>query len=265
MKKKLGTQIANVVLSLLFFTLLLCFSKNMAYAKDHLSKGDIFYDSDYKYKVVEESKPLYSDKYNNTYSYGKVQMLGFNPDRTNQSLVKIYSDVRCAETDERFFIASVAKNAFKNCSSIEGIEIYLNYTNNGVYNYYHSTLRLMSGSFKNCNHLEYFNMQLGTGDDYKLIIDKNAFKGCSKFSYIGSGDLDNLNGGEAGTSVKSKIVINKKAFPSTKKITVCHHINICNMVNMEGYHNQHKALAKMIKKSGVKTVKYWYAYKMRKV
>ncbi len=261
MKKKSQNHLASVVFSLLAFAMLLCFSKSMVYAKDHLSKGDIFYYDDLKYKVVEESSTLFVSS-GKEFKYGKAQVVGLNPDRSQPFQVSIKSYVRCAETGEEFFIVSVAKNAFKNNALSRLCIEYSFAPNTGVRDYYFPSLNIMSGSFKNCSDLE--EIEIHGAQAVNLTIEKNAFKGCKNLKYIGCSSNNVINPPYL-KSVKDTIKIKKGAFAGIKKINVCYSVLYSTMRNHEGSDKEHKALAKMIKKSGVKTVKYWYAYKMRKV
>ena len=228
--------ILRAFLASLFFALFITMGSTV-HAKDKLSRGDVFCTEKFKFKVLKEATIQYSDDEYFPLTAGEVQLMGFNPSfGTPQSGITVDDLVESEETKEKFCVVSIKKNAFKGNTTIEDVTL----ESRGS-SCYQPTFVIESGSFANCPKLKGFTFtasggtvnEIGLGSSEepcycKLEIKKNAFKGCKNVNVVFAYDF--------GTLWKSS------KYDLTKA---------------------HKAVGKLIKKSGVKKV-YYTRYNVKK-
>ena len=200
-----------------------------AQASTHLSKGNIFYDANLKYKVTQAGTD--SEK-------GSVQVLGINPDYYKRDAtigVSINATAYFNETGEEFYVTSVKSGAFKNKKKIVVATAHI-YDEHGV-------KQIPANCFSGCTRLKYF----GIGG-YCTSVGKNAVKGCTKLiSFVVQ-------------NPKGKIDIKSGAFKGTKKVELNYYDDEKTMP--VGYV---KTLAKLVKKRGAKKVVYTYNYRKKTI
>ena len=254
--------ILRAFLASLFFALFITMGSTV-HAKDKLSRGDVFCTEKFKFKVLKEATIQYSDDEYFPLTAGEVQLMGFNPSfGTPQSGITVDDLVESEETKEKFCVVSIKKNAFKGNTTIEDVTL----ESRGS-SCYQPTFVIESGSFANCPKLKGFTFtasggtvnEIGLGSSEepcycKLEIKKNAFKGCKQFEYFGYAAAAN-SGSDA---INGKIKIKKGAFKGCKNVNVVFAYDFGTLWKSSKYDltKAHKAVGKLIKKSGVKKVYY---------
>lgn len=225
---------------LVLFITLIIFCRINTYASSHLSKGKIFYDHKYKYKVIKSG----TDE-----DLGVVQLLGFNPEyynfiqytpksiniynHLNIKLYKVTYDV----TQEEFYVKSIAKGAFKNKTKIVYVQIdpyYLGYDPINISN------NIPADCFMGCSNLEEVRINYRGEDTF--TINKNAFKGCKKLRYLGISTLG------------KNIEIKTNSFRNVRQIQIDISTGRSSTVYI-------KKIAKKVKKAGAKKVIYVYNHR----
>lgn len=224
--------VSCIILALMIVTLNMVFTKNVyASAPDiTLKKGSVYYSSDLKYKVT---KAVTYDEAQNKYIPGEMQIVGVNSQtykRSRDFIITLYQ-YYTVNAHETYYITSIKKGAFKNKKKLTRV-----YSYKEISGEYNPWLNISDGCFQGCTNLVY--AEIGRAK----YIGKNAFKGCKKLEGL---EIMNNN---------LHTIIKKKAFSGVKKVTI------------KGYGDyigasDYKAIAKKLKKAGVKKIIYYYNYR----
>ena len=263
-KKKFCDSIFTFIAGMFIALGIMTFAGNTVKAEENLPVGSVFYDKYFKYRVIKEVGVEYTwqDIYKKPREeyYGKVQLVGFNPEEKGfVGSIAIPREVYAQGTSQRFIIDSIGKNAFAN-TKIRGVNI-SSFVALFAENTYKSELKLLNGCFKNCKDLEY--VEFGNSPRGGTVtVNKNAFKGCKKLKILAISSFDKKEDVERAFNFK------KGAFPGIKNVTIASHgfmnsayVYYDNASASEVY----KAFAKKVRKGGARKIKYRYQYRWKKL